>query len=357
MSARWLIEESVGRAIEAARASGAHLEAAARAYAPAAPIRSAGVITIDGVLTDKPDFFARVFGGGNTVYGELVSAIADADADPAVSEIVLAVNSSPGGSVDGLLDAMRAIRGAVKPTRALIRNQAASAAYMLVSQANEVVATNDAARFGSVGVVESVYVSEEFVDVTNAESTDKRPDPRTAEGVGAIRSELDGLFEVFAEQVAAGRGTTVDAVKTGFGRGRMFAARDALARGMIDRIGMPAQAAAKEESMDLRSEHPDVYAAAVREGVEQERDRVKAHLELGAVGDLEAARAAILDGSPVTQSTMAHHLAAGLKRRDVAALAHDNPPTLGAPDVSHSKDALAERVAEAVERAFGIGEV
>ena len=45
------------------------------------------VINIHGVLTDKPDFSAMFYGGGNTVYSDIISALVDADNDPSVKNI------------------------------------------------------------------------------------------------------------------------------------------------------------------------------------------------------------------------------------------------------------------------------
>lgn len=68
----------------------------------------------------------------------------------------------------------------------------------------------------------------------------------------------------------------------------------------------------------LKAQHADVYAAAVQEGVTQERDRVGAHVTMGeASGDMKTAITAINDGSAMTAQLQATYMAAGMNRQDV----------------------------------------
>lgn len=67
----------------------------------------------------------------------------------------------------------------------------------------------------------------------------------------------------------------------------------------------------------LKLEHPDVFEAAFQEGVTAERDRVTAHLTLGAsCGDMKTAREAIESGAAMTQTFTAKYLAASANRAD-----------------------------------------
>lgn len=70
----------------------------------------------------------------------------------------------------------------------------------------------------------------------------------------------------------------------------------------------------------LRSQHPDLFEAAVQEGVTQERDRVCAHLTVGEQsGDLKTAFGAIRAGDGMTQTLTATYLAAGMNRAEQTA--------------------------------------
>jgi len=318
------------------------------------------VINIHGVLTDKPDFSAMFYGGGNTVYSDIISALVDADNDPSVKNIVLSVDS-PGGNVVGMFDAMDAIRGTNKPTKAVIRNMAASAAYSLASQADEIVAHNRSDMIGSVGVTIDTCVKTgdiKEISIANTDSPDKRPDLLTDEGRGVLRNQLDGVYDLLVSSIASGRGVDESTVRNNYGRGRVMLAGAALSAGMIDSINSAVtNDGGKAKTMDIktfRAEHPDVYAAAVEEGRSAERARVKAHLTLGkAAGDYELAVTAIRDGSELTADLQAEYVAAAISRRDISARQSDDPVVGSVPDVGDTADAMADKIASFLERELG----
>lgn len=294
-------------------------------------------IRVEGVLTKKPSLWAMLFGGGNTSYREIISALSIASNDPNIKSVSFAVDS-PGGHVDGLFDTLAAIQSFRKPMRSRASN-AQSAAFAIVSAAGPIEATGPAATFGSIGVaIDFVFFSDmELVSITNTDSPDKRPDPRTDDGKAVIVRELDAFAELFIDTIATGRKTSSSTVKSDFGRGATFLAGEAKRRGMIDSIAgeKPAlrvvrNASAEDggaqntgaEKMDLktlRAQHPDVYEAAVKEGVTQEHDRVCAHLTLGEqAGEegLKTALGAIRSGAAMTQTLTAQYMACAMNRRD-----------------------------------------
>lgn len=73
----------------------------------------------------------------------------------------------------------------------------------------------------------------------------------------------------------------------------------------------------KENKMDLKelkAQHPDLFDAAVQEGVKQERGRVNAHLKLGQTcGDISIAVKAIADGVGLTEELQAEYMSVGMK--------------------------------------------
>lgn len=299
-------------------------------------------IEVKGVLTQTLDFFAFLFGGGNTLYGDIIEALAEADNTPAVEKIKLQIES-PGGTFDGLFDTLAAIEQTRKPVEAVINNLGASAAFAIAAQADSITATNRAARIGSVGVAVTFDVPDDEVTITSTEAPKKRPDVTTDEGVAMVREELDALHEIFVESIAAGRGTTVEKVNADFGRGATLLSDEAKKRGMIDgiettkltsvestvtteaRAGGDITEARKMDSATLKAQHPETYAAAVQEGVNQERDRVCGHLIMGEKsGAMETACTAIKDGSGMTATLTATYMTAGINRADVKARAGDN---------------------------------
>ena len=299
-------------------------------------------IEITGAITNRPSMFAFMFGGGNTTYPDIIAALAVAEQDPAVKTITLAIDS-PGGTIAGLFDALAAIEATTKPVRAVVSNMAASAAFAIAAQADEIVAGNQATRFGSVGIVVSGFVDEGEVTITSTDAPKKAPNLATEAGRAVVREELDALHEIFVESIAAGRGTTVDAVNADFGQGATVLAGEALKRGMIDSIAETAlslvqtgdgTAAATSENqpeaidMDLqtlRATHANVYAEVLQLGVSQERERASAHLIMGeGSGDMATAIAAVQDGSEMTASIQARYMTAGMNRNDIAAATGDD---------------------------------
>lgn len=296
-------------------------------------VGSTAQINVAGVLTKEPSWLLRYFGGGNTAYSEIISAINEAERDPAIKEVVFNIDS-PGGNTSGLTDAMDAIAGMTLPTRAEISGTAASAAYGLASQAGTITALNRGAMFGSIGVLSSRFVDGTVIDITSSNAPEKSPDVTTDEGKAMVRKTLDQIEAVFIEDIARGRGTTTDKVKSDFGRGGVFLAHDAKTHGMIDdvkdRTQQPGATTTTQEAksmnlQELKAQHPDTYAAAVAEGVAQEKDRVSAHLTMGeASGDLKTAIEAVEKGDALTASYQAKYMAAGMKNGQIGARQGDD---------------------------------
>lgn len=353
MTGIWLIEREAWKGLQAARKTAAisldqvtaHAERIEAATPDGAPrnLKLAGAtaqIDVSGVLTKKPDLWAYLFGGGNTTYSSIQSALAFADASSDVREIVLAVDS-PGGQVDGLFETVAAIQAVKKPIR-VTASLAASAAYAIAAAAGKIEASSPSATFGSIGVVSTYLVEDDVVEITSTQAPNKRPDVTTEEGKAVVRAYLDELHDLFVDAIATGRGIDAKDVNSGFGGGSVFAASEAKRRGMIDSIKRPPLRAVgsktkasaegadstKDTPMDLKTlklSHPELVEALLNEGASAERDRVTAHLTMGeASGDMKTAIEAITSGSQMTATLQAKYLAAGMNRRDQSAHADDS---------------------------------
>lgn len=313
-------------------------------------------ILVEGVLTEKPDCFALLFGGGNTTYESIRAALAAAEADPAVKAAQMTVRS-PGGTVEGLFETFAALDAFSKPL--IVRaGFAASAAYGLSAVAGPIQATTPAAQFGSIGVATTYFVDEHMVDIASTEAPNKRPDVTTEEGKATVREQLDALHDQFVLAIAKGRSATLGRdvtakeVNADYGRGAMIIASDARKVGMIDGVPRksernparasatvledlerpegPAPATTEETPMnkqELKDKHPEVYAAIVAEGRAEgvtagektERDRCVAHLTMGeASGDMKTATEAIKSGEGMTATVQAKYMSAGMKRSAVS---------------------------------------
>lgn len=385
----WLLEASVRQAILQAQKAGVMPTVEQQANFEASRLSGGGSssrilsvagssaeVAVKGVITKTPSFLAMLFGGGNTTYTEIISALAEADSDPEIGDITLAIDS-PGGHFDGLFDTLAAIQGTKKPIKAVVSNVGASAAYAIASQADEIVAANRATRVGSVGVVATFQVFENEVSITSTNAPKKRPDVTTEEGKAMVREELDAMHEIFVDAIAEGRDTSVDTVNAEFGQGATLLADEALKRGMIDAIAAPSLKVVKNTSTttarsggnkpeigsmdlkELKAQHPDVYAAAVQDGVDQERDRVTAHLIMGEKsGAMETASAAIKDGTGMTATLQATYLTAGMNRSDVASRQADDQQANAGDNANVSDDQgdSGDAVASLVEGKLGLGE-
>jgi ClpP class serine protease len=365
----WFLDESIAQQIEKAKESGMQFTADERVEITARSAKfgmleksgNTAKIRVEGVLTDKPNIIAAFLGGGNTTYPGIINAIGAANADPDIEHIDMRFKTS-GGNVDGMFPAIEAVANSSKPIRAIV-DKALSAGFALASNATEVVATGKGSMLGSVGTAFEMIQSPDMVAVSNTDSPKKRPDLKTEEGKAAIREQLDSVFDLFAESIASGRNTDSKDVRKNYGQGAVVLAEDALKRGMIDSIGVesdkPKQTAnggktAEVRSMDLtqlKTEHPDVYAAAVEVGKKEERERVCAHLKMGEAAEaLEIAHAAIKDGAEMTASLTADYNAAILKRSAIANREADNQEiqTPAEPKVPTAEDALDKEIVAAM---------
>lgn len=332
---------------------------------------NAAEINITGVMTARPDFLAMLFGGGNITYPEIRSAFAEAQANPDVKEIYMNIDSG-GGQVAGLFDTIDAMQSVTKPITARI-SLAASAAYALASQADKMVATGRASMVGSVGIVATMRKDDSVFEITSTNAPNKRPDPSTEAGQAVIREELDALHEIFVESIADGRGVDAKTVNTTFGQGATLLAKQALEKGMIDEIasqplsvvqssnetaaasGTNQQPEAEMDLKTLQAQHPDVYAAAVQVGADEERDRVGAHLTMGKTsGAMDIAIAAITEGKGMTATLQAEYMAAGFNKRDQENRAADNTAANAANNPSAASSAEQQGEHDELQASNGI---
>lgn len=322
-------------------------------------------IGVSGVLTEQPDIRAMIFGGGNVTYGELVAAAKRADANPNVEKIVFNVDSG-GGTVKGLFSALDEIAALSTPTESRVLNTAASAAYAFVSKTDRVVATNRAARVGSIGIAAELFTGGNTKSIVSTKAPNKRPDVTTEEGEAAVRGELDALHELFTDAIAEGRGVSKEKIDADFGKGGILLAEDALKRGMIDAIsarsatpqtasngGNSIKASSTMNEKELLAQHPATHAAIVAEATKTERERVEAHLILGeASGDMATAMAAIKDGSEMTALINAKYQAAGMKK--AAAESFHGDDTSAAEGAGGETANLNDSVVNALAAEFGV---
>lgn len=225
-----------------AAADRAAIEAASR---PTVTTGSAvAVIPLVGPLIPRADSLAEI--SGATSLQSFTKAFRAALGDPSITAIVLDVDS-PGGSVFGVEEAGDVIASAKgqKPVVAVANPWAASAAYWLASQAEELVLT-PSGQVGSIGVLavhddvskaaEQLGVKRSFVYAGRYKTEGNEFEPLGDPARAHMQGMVDAYYATFVKAVASGRRTSQKAVREGMGEGRMLLAADALAAGMVDRV-------------------------------------------------------------------------------------------------------------------------
>ena len=207
-------------------------------------VGTSAVISIDGPIQQKLDFFMRLFGGTST--DDLQSKLADAAANTQAENIVLNIQS-PGGSVYGVSETASMIRevAKVKPVYAIANSYAASAAYWLGSAATKLYVT-PSGEVGSIGVIMvhtdiSKMVENEGIKYTMIKSGKNKGEgnpyePISQDTLDFLQSRADDYYVSFVSHVATGRGVSSKDVENNFGQGRMFGADAALKSGLVDGI-------------------------------------------------------------------------------------------------------------------------
>jgi ClpP class serine protease len=280
-------------------------------------------IRVEGVLTKRPDFWAKYFLGGNTTYSSIRNALGAAAASPDITDVILSIDS-PGGNAEGLIETLETIaqfrQYSGKKIRARADN-AQSAAYGLAAAAGHIEATGRGATFGSIGTAVSYYVSPNVVTLTNTDSPDKRPDLTTDAGKAVVVKYLDQLNHEFVSAIAQGRGVELASVTEGYGRGASMTAAEAKRLGLIDNIATTAPRAVPSSKGTAMAEPQELdraaQDAALQRGIAQERDRVLGHLTMGeSSGDMKIALDAIRSGAGMTVELQARYMSAGMNRAD-----------------------------------------
>jgi len=205
---------------------------------------------------------------GFTSFEDISNAIDEAEGTEDIDKVVFKFDS-PGGMVSGLDALSQKIKGMEIHTVAEISDMAASAAFWLASQADEIVATSRTAFVGSIGVVIEFWDGSrameqagfDKVQLVSDGAPDKRPDLTTTEGQRKIISRLNDIHKIFVERVATGRGVSQTIVNEKFGKGDIVISEKAIAVNMIDKISVDGENESNttekeisvEENVDLKS--------------------------------------------------------------------------------------------------------
>jgi protease IV len=201
-----------------------------------APDGSIAIIPVYGSLMKHDAECGPV--GMNTM-GERIKK---ANSLPNISAIVLDIDS-PGGTVDGTADSANVVKNSDKPVVAFVNGLAASAALWVASSAREVIANDQFAEIGSVGVLMSFWdvipamerEGYKFHQIVSSLSDDKVKefnDLRAGKYENYRKYILDPLAVEFQNVIRSNRPNVTDEHLTG----KVFFARDVMGV-LVDSIG------------------------------------------------------------------------------------------------------------------------
>jgi signal peptide peptidase SppA len=248
----WAVRPETLATLSALHHSGASLATARQAVAGPPRQRESQIVggvahvPLHGVLMPQASLLAQLLGlgGGLPAFrAELRAALAD----PEIGAVVLDVDS-PGGLVDLIPETAAEIRNArgSKPIIAVASTMAASAAYWLASQADEIVVT-PSGEVGSIGVyathrdVSRMYdaggITTTLVSAGKFKIEGNPYEPLGDDARAALQRTIDDFYEMFVRDVAAGRSARASEVRAGYGQGRALTARRAVHEGLADRVG------------------------------------------------------------------------------------------------------------------------
>lgn len=205
---------------------------------------SIGILPIQGVIGERMNLLDDISGGTSS---ELITKqFRSMLNDSACKAIILDINS-PGGvarSVEEVGNEIFAARG-IKPIVAQINTCAASAAYWIAAQAEEIVVT-PSGQGGSIGVYTihedvSELLAKEGIKETLIYSGEYKVmgnsfEPLSADAKSIMQQRVDELASSFVRAVARGRGVSLKEVNDRFGSGLMFNSAELVDRGMADKV-------------------------------------------------------------------------------------------------------------------------
>jgi len=184
---------------------------------------------------------------GSSIVGadSLVAAFEQVRTNDRIKAVIFRIDS-PGGSAVASELIYQAVRkcARVKPVIVSVSSMAASGGYYIAVGAETIIA-DPTAIVGSIGVVSGKLAISglmEWAGVTRHEITRGKmaglmmSRPWTKGELATIRTMSEKVYDQFVDRVATSRGKRVKSIHKVI-QGRIFTARQAVANGMIDRVG------------------------------------------------------------------------------------------------------------------------
>ncbi len=193
------------------------------------------VVDVDGVISsnDANDF--------------VVEELKNAKEDPLVKGVILNVNS-PGGSVyasERIANQIKALKEAEKPVYTVMGEMAASGGYYISAPTDRIYASNETWT-GSIGVIIQSYslqglfekygIKEQNITTGKMKDAGSQGRDMSKEEKEYFQGLVDSAFDRFVKIVSEGRGLSEREVRK-LADGRVYDGSQALANGLVDKIG------------------------------------------------------------------------------------------------------------------------
>jgi capsid assembly protease len=229
------------------------------------------VIPIHGSLVKRS--LGMEAASGLTSYGDIAAMLDAALADPQVSGILLDIDS-PGGEASGSFELARRVRevAALKPVWAVANDAAYSAAYAIAASAQRLFVT-ETGGVGSIGVI-ALHVDQSVKDAkegyhytaitAGAHKNDYSPhEPLSDAAKTELQGEVDRLYAIFTEHVAAMRGLDLAAVRAT--EAGLFFGTNAVAQGLADGVqSLDATLSQFHQFLNARNHSPSQVRGVIR---------------------------------------------------------------------------------------------
>ncbi len=229
------------------------------------------VIPIHGSLVKRS--LGMEAASGLTSYGDIAAMLDAALADPQVSGILLDIDS-PGGEASGSFELARHVREVAtqKPVWAVANDAAYSAAYAIAASAQRLFVT-ETGGVGSIGVI-ALHVDQSVKDAKDgyhytaitagAHKNDYSPhEPLSDAAKTELQGEVDRLYAIFAEHVAAMRGLDLAAVRAT--EAGLYFGTNAVAQGLADGVQtLEATLSQFHQFLNARNHSPSQVRGVIR---------------------------------------------------------------------------------------------
>jgi protease-4 len=197
---------------------------------------------------------------GSIGMASMANYIKQANQDPNISGIVLAIDS-PGGSVDGTEMLARAVKSSAKPVVSWVDGMAASAALWIASAAREIMASSGNDQVGSVGAMIRLMDTQpkmekegvRFHTIISDQTPDKNKhslEIQQGKYDNFKADHLNPLAQNFIDAVQANRPGIDESYLTG----KMYFAKNAMGS-FVDRIGSLEDAISRVQEMETQPAH------------------------------------------------------------------------------------------------------